>query len=150
MNKYLVSVNMSADVEVEAENAEAAQAIAKEGKKFSNLRIESVGQAKIDKPCGNSDCKGWALFEPMGLNNGNAFQIEKCDACGVFESDMDAELFVINEITEMAKKLIEYNDKPKYNNAGVLLVRVHKELTQALEENLVRIPNYEWIRKNLI
>ena len=50
----------------------------------------------------------------------------------------------------MAKRLIEYNDKPKYNNAGVLLVRVHKELTQALEENLVRIPNYEWIRKNLI
>ena len=106
----------------------------------------------LDDGCGNPNCKGWALFEPSFLDNGNAFQIERCDACGVFENDEAAELFVINEITEMAKKLLEYKEdsyKIKYPNAGVLIVQIHKILKQTLEENFVRVPNREWIRENL-
>ena len=103
-----------------------------------------------ENECGNPNCKGWALFENCGLDNGNDFDISRCDACGVFENDEAAELFVINEITEMAKKLIEYDaGEPKYNNAGVLIMQIYKNLKQTLEENFVRIPNREWIRENL-
>jgi len=65
----------------------------------------------------------------------NKYQIERCDSCHVFKDDFEAEIFVINEIVEMSKKLLELEEsgKAKYRDAGVLICAFHKKLKQTLE-----------------
>ena len=67
-------------------------------------------------------CKGWAWFSSNGSDQD--LHIEKCDECGRFETDEDAQKFAYIEINSkpaMIEMMKHYSDAEQLTAAWVLL-----------------------------